>query len=65
MISVYMIKNKMPYFMALIPGTFYMYIISSYILHAKIGFNLPWMASYIGALILCCGYVYGVRSFKK
>ena len=65
MISVYMIKNKMPYFMALIPGTFYMYIISSYILHAKIGFNLPWMASYVGALILCCGYVYGVRSFKK
>ncbi len=65
MISVFMIKNKIPYLMALIPGTFYMYIISSYILNAKIGFNLPWIVSYIGAAILCGVYVYGVRSFKK
>lgn len=65
MISVYMLKNKMPYLMALIPGTFYMYIISSYILHAKIGFNLPYIASYIGAAILSCIYVYAIRSFKN
>ena len=65
MISVYMIKNKMPYLMALIPGTFYMYIISSYILHAKIGFNLPWLVSYIGAAILSCGYVYAIKRFEK
>lgn len=65
MISVYMLKNKMPYFMALIPGTFYMYIISSYILHAKIGFNLPYIASYVGAAILSCIYVYAIRSFKN
>ena len=56
MISIYMIKNKMPYFMALIPGTFYMYIISSYILHAKIGFNLSWTFAYIFAAILSAVY---------
>jgi len=65
MISVYMIKNKMPYVMALIPGTFYMYIVSSYILHARIGFNLPWIVSYVTAAILCVGYVYAIRQFRK
>ena len=65
MISVYMIKNKMPYAMALIPGTFYMYIISSYILHARIGFNLPWLVSYVVAAILCVAYVYGIRNFRR
>ena len=65
MISVFMIKNKMPYLMALIPGTFYMYIISSYILHAKIGFNLPWLVSYVTAAILCVAYIYGARNLKN
>lgn len=64
MISVYMIKNKMPYLMALIPGTFYMYIITSYILHAKIGFNMSWLVSYIGAAICCGIYFYAIRKTK-
>lgn len=46
-ITVYMMKHKMPYIMALVPGMFYMFIISSFILNAKIGFNLPWVVSYI------------------
>ena len=65
MISVYMIQNKMPYLMALIPGTFYAYIVSAYILHAKIGFNLSWTLSYVGAAIVCVGYVYFIKQFRK
>ena len=57
MISVYMIRHEMPFLMALIPGTFYMYIVSAYILNAKIGFGLPWTASYIIAAVLALGYV--------
>ena len=56
MISVYMMKKNMPYLMALIPGTFYMYIISSYILHAKIGVGLEWTVSYILAGVLSALY---------
>ena len=51
MITVYMIKNNMPYLMAIIPGTFYMYIISTYILHAPIGLGLNYTLSYILAAI--------------
>ena len=40
MIAVYLYRHKKPYWMALIPGAFYMYVTSSYILNAKIGFNL-------------------------
>lgn len=63
-ISVYMMRNSMPYLMALIPGMFYMFIISAYIFNAKIGFQLPWAVSYtiagvltlIYAVVICyCG----------
>ncbi|MCR4646048.1 MAG: carbon starvation protein A [Oscillospiraceae bacterium] len=56
MITVYMCRNKMPYIMALLPGSFYMYVVSSYILSAKIGFRLPWLAAYIIAAVLAVGY---------
>ena len=70
MISVYMLKNHMPYLMALIPGMFYMYVVSCYILSAKIGFGLPWAAAYIISAVLTLGYgaavvVYGRRSADK
>ena len=70
MISIYMMKNKMPYIMALIPGMFYMYVVSSYILNAKIGFSLPWSVSYIGAGVLTLAYacaltLYGRRTRDK
>ena len=56
LIAVYMKNHGMPYVMAVVPGTFYMYIISCYILNAKIGLNMPWTASYIGAALLSCCY---------
>ena len=65
MISVYMIRHKMPYLMALIPGTFYMYIVGAYILHAPIGFNMPWEASYVGAAVFSALYFKGIKSFGK
>lgn len=60
MIAVYMCKHKMPYIIALIPGTFYNYIVSCYILNAKIGLRLPWGVSYIGAAVCAAAYIYVV-----
>ena len=67
MIAVYMKKNKMPNIMAVIPATFYMYVITSYILHAQIGFNLSWVVSYIVAAVVSCGYMVLllVKDFKN
>ena len=67
MISIYMLKNNMPYLMALIPGMFYMYIVSSYILNARIGLGLSWTVSYITAGVLTAAYgtaltVYGKKA---
>ncbi|MBQ3922160.1 MAG: hypothetical protein II707_02605, partial [Spirochaetales bacterium] len=57
MITMYMRQNKMPFVMALIPGTFYMFIISSFLLNAKIGFNIPWTPAYIIAGVLSLAYM--------
>ncbi|MBR0060231.1 MAG: carbon starvation protein A [Selenomonadaceae bacterium] len=65
MIAVYMIKNNMPYLMAIVPGTFYMYIVSTYILHAPIGFGLGWTLSYILAAICAALYAVSLVKFGK
>lgn len=64
MIAVYMKKNNMPYIMSLIPGTFYMYIVSAYILHAKIGFGLSWEFSYILSVVTSAAYVFLIARAK-
>ncbi len=56
MITVYMFWNKQPFIMSLLPGMFYMFIISSFILNAAIGFNLPWSVSYAIAGVLTVVY---------
>ena len=56
MICVYMMKNRLPYFMALIPGMFYMFIVCAYILNASFGFNLPWEGAYPLAALLTLVY---------
>lgn len=56
MITVYMMRHKQPFIMALVPGMFYMFVISSFILNAAIGFNLPWTASYTIAGVLTAAY---------
>ena len=65
MIAVYMIKNGMPYLMALLPGSFYMYVVSSYILNAQIGFHLPWLVSYVIAGVLTVAYFVAVARTDK
>lgn len=57
MIAMYMVRNRMPYIMALVPGTFYFFIVTSYILNAEIGFNLPWDIAYTIAGVLSAAYV--------
>lgn len=56
MIAVYMMKNKQPFIMSLVPGMFYMFVISSFILNASIGFGLSWTISYIVAGVLALIY---------
>lgn len=65
MITVYMMKYKMPWGLSLLPGMFYMYVISSFILNAAIGFNLPWNISYIIGAVLTALYAVAVVLYGK
>ncbi len=56
LITVYMIKNKQPYLMALLPGMFYSMVVFSFILNAQIGFNLSWSWSYVISSVLTVIY---------
>jgi carbon starvation protein CstA len=63
-ISIYLMakKNakKFIFLISLIPGTFYLFIISSYLLYQPIGFHLPIGISYIIAGVLATAYFVGV-----
>ncbi len=65
MIAVYMIKHKMPWIMALVPGMFYMFVVSSFISNASIGFGLPWGISYAIGIILSLVYGFAVIAYGK
>ncbi len=56
MITVYMMKHRQPWPMAILPGMFYMFVISSFILNGEIGFRLNWTVSYIIAAVLTAAY---------
>lgn len=56
LISVYLFGRRKPAVMTLVPGCFYMFVCSSYLLNAKIGFNLPWTAAYAVAAVLTVAY---------
>lgn len=52
--------------MPAIPLVFYSFVISSYILNARIGFRLPWTAAYIvGALFTLAVVIYALRLGKQ
>lgn len=57
LISVYLFGRRKPGIMTLVPGAFYMFVVSSYLLNAPIGFNLPWTAAYVVAGVLTAAYV--------
>ena len=62
-ITIYLMAKKVQkriYLIALIPRSFYMFIISSFILSQKIGFSLPMTVAYIIAGILTALYFAGL-----
>lgn len=69
MATIYLMgkSSKAYYFMTLIPGAFYMFVVSSYLLNAKIGFRLDWNMAYIGAAILVVAYIIAIMraGFKR
>lgn len=65
MIAIYMMRHKLPYGMALVPGMFYMFVISSFILNAAIGFNLSWTASYVAGGVLTVLYAVAVVLYER
>ena len=65
MIALYLYKLKKPYVIALIPGMFYTYVISAYLLSAQIGFNLPAMMANAIAVFLSVVYAWLIISTGK
>lgn len=47
-----------------IPGAFYLYVVSSFILNAKVGFNLSWDMSYLISGLLSLAFI-AFFSYKK
>ena len=68
-ISIYLCAKKdapkFAYLVSLLPGTFYLFIISSFLLSQKIGFGLPLYPSYIIAAILSALYFIGITRAGK
>ena len=56
-------ENKSILF-TVVPGAFYLYVVSSFILNAKVGFNLSWDASYLISGLLSLVFI-AFFSFKK
>lgn len=58
-ISVWMFENGRAKFvwMPLIPGAWYAFVTVTYIVNAKIGFNVPWTAAYVIGVAAAAVYV--------
>ena len=64
--TIFLIKNKKNYLVALIPSLFYVFITTSFILSEKIGFNLPLKTSeIIGAILTVFVTIYVFKISKK
>lgn len=67
LITVYLMINKKNYYISMIPGIFYSFIVSSYIAHEDLGFSLDkrlgidgYVASYIVGIIISCLFIFFV-----
>lgn len=58
------VKQNKSILFTVIPGAFYLYVVSSFILNAKVGFNLSWDASYLISGLLSLVFI-AFFSFKK
>ncbi|MDR1773282.1 MAG: carbon starvation protein A, partial [Clostridioides sp.] len=69
MISVYLIEKNKNCLISLLPGMFYAFIVTTYIVNAKIGFNLSYNISYIigciGSLAYCTAIIKYGNARKK
>lgn len=74
MISVYLYIHKKNYLVSLIPGTFYFFVVLSFIFHAPIGFGLEsrlgmdpnsYMLSYVCAAVSCVGYIWFIKKHSE
>jgi len=50
---------------ALLPGTFFAFITTTYIINAKISFNVPWIAAYVAGVVLAIVYCVGLIAYGK
>jgi len=66
-IAVWMFENgKGKYvWIPLIPGGFYAFVTVTYIVNAKIGFNLPWGVAYTVGAIACVAYIAAIIFYGK
>ncbi len=62
--TVYLYKNKKNYFMTLIPGLFYIFITTFFILNSKIGFNIDYNISKYSALIVVIISIFIMFKYK-
>ena len=65
MATVYMFQNNMPYLVALVPGTFYTYVVATYIFNAPIGFGFGWALSCGLAVFVAAAYAMSLVKFGK
>lgn len=66
MATVYLMAKGRNYLITLLPGLFYCFIVTTFILNAKIGFNIPMSISYIagGVLTILYGFIV-IRTGKR
>lgn len=64
--TVYLYKKGKNYLITLIPGLFYIFITSSFILNAPIGFNLPYaLSEALGIILTILSLYFIVKKYLK
>ncbi len=56
LITIYLFGKRKPWIMTLLPGSFYTFVCSSYILNAKFGLGLDWTIAYIASGVITAAY---------
>ena len=49
----------------LIPGAWYTFVTMTYIINAKIGFNVPWPVAYVLGAVLAVAYVAAILWYGR
>ena len=62
--TAWCVQNNKTIALTVIPGAFYLFVVSSFILNAKVGFNLSWDLSYLISALLSFAFI-GFFSYKK